>query len=209
MEIPPLLSSSIPIVVTAILTTIGTFFITRHTHRLGIQKDTQLREQHARYIAIRVVCLLDPFVVQCRDVALDSGMDDPKGIRHPQVEEPSQLELPSDLDWKSIRPDLLYRILSFPNEIDSAQKVVSFVASEEAWPPDYLEVFEERSYQYGKLGLAALDLAAELRDTYGLPQKNYGRWDPRRELQGAILKVDESRKMSAKAVPEFPIETSS
>ncbi len=37
-----------------------------------------------------------------------------------------------------------------------------------------------------QLGLAALALAGEIRETYGIPQRDYGNWRPKDTLEAAI-----------------------
>ncbi|MGJ3259794.1 MAG: hypothetical protein ACFE0S_09340 [Rhodospirillales bacterium] len=192
-----------PIVLTAGLTTIGTFFITRYTHGLNLSRESQAREdewkRRASYLAARVVCVLDPFVMACCDVVGDNGIYDPKGVRHIQVSTPT-LELPQDVDWKSISPALMYRILALPNQIEAAEKAVSWVGSELAFPPDYDEAYDERCYQYARLGLTAFDLAAELREMFGLPDQDYGKWNPRSYLEGSSKEEFERRETAGVAL---------
>ncbi len=166
---------------------------------LALSKDRKLRrdelDRNARYLAIRVVCNLDPFVSQCCDVVNDEGEENLAGETHPGVDSPT-ISLPVDVDWKSIRPDLMYRVLSFPNEVEIAKQAVSFIANELSGPPDYSEFFEERIVQYGQLGLAALELAAKIRRAYEIPERDFGEWHPKDTLQRAIAKVNEARKQS-------------
>jgi hypothetical protein len=189
------------IVLTAILTNIGTFYVTRYTLTQSAKNESAARQEeldrHARYLAIRVVCKLDPFVSGCCHVVLDEGAEDQEGVTFPRVEDPV-LSFPEDVDWKTIRPDLMYRILGFPNEMDAAEQSIDFVRDQVAGPPDYEEYFEERTIQYGKLGLAALALADEIRETFAIPQREkHANWDPLKTLEKAVAEAKKQREKSA------------
>ncbi|MHA6642735.1 hypothetical protein [Mesorhizobium sp. A623] len=145
-------------------------------------------------MAIRVVCMLDPFVMGCCDVAAaDTGVPDAEGEIRPDAEEPT-LIFPADVDWRSVGSDMMYRILTLPNEIESAKQTIQFAGDMVAFPPDYDDWFQERTFQYGKLGLSALDLAIDLRAKYSLPLRDYNRYDPRDLLEGVVLKEEEMRR---------------
>jgi hypothetical protein len=200
------------VILTAALTTCGTWVITRYTNGLSLERDRSLRDEerdrHAQYLSIRVLCALEPFVIACCDVAEDNGEEDERGYSTTTVELPS-IAMPQDVDWKSISTDLLYRILSLPNEIADADKTIDFVSSEIASPPDYEEAFAERQIQYGRLGLAALELADELRRTFNIPPRRDSKWNPARQLRDAIERATRPAESDADAVgaiPEAPIE---
>jgi hypothetical protein len=190
------------VVLTALLTNVGTFFITRYTLTRGAEKEEQAkreeRERHARYLAVRVVCVLDPFVLGCCDVVADEGTYDEHQMRQTTVRTPT-LEFPEDVDWRSVKPDLMYRILTLPNEVDNAGRAISAAYDLGDGPPDFDDTFEERSYQYAKLGLAAMDLAREIRTAYGLAHPDYSKWDPRKSLERAFAAEDDRRRMAAEA----------
>jgi hypothetical protein len=126
-------------VATALLAWAGIYF----SSRLGLSKDKRLRKEeldrHARYLAIRVVFRLDPFISGCTDVVNDSGLDDREGITHPNADEPS-ITFPDDVDWKSIDANLMYCVLRFgqrrvhrPARREPAD-VVGFVVAVELFP---------------------------------------------------------------------------
>lgn len=174
-------------VLTSVLTSIATLF----GHRLTVRKDSRdERERHATYVAARVVCMLDMFALRCVDVVNDEGtlID---GELEPAVATPN-LEYP-DLDWKTMDGSLMYRTLALPNEISSADSTIAAQA-EYSSAPDYEEVWAERKFQYGRVGLYALDLAADLRRRYDLPPKDSARWNPRNILDLAYTAEDARRK---------------
>lgn len=190
---------------TAALGILGTLGGVFGGHWMGLRKDRKLRQdeldRHAYYLAIRVVCSLDPFVTGCCEVVNDDGMTDQDGEVVARVEYPN-LMLPADVEWKSINAKLMYRIIGFQNEIDGAGQSISFWA-QESGPPNYDEYFEERILQYGKLGLAALALADELRQIYGIPARDFGNWDPKSILKEATGKITKEREDARARQAEF------
>lgn len=188
------------IVLTALVTTVGTWFVTRYQLKHQTETDKATRqeeiERDGRYIAVRIVCVLDPFALKCCDVIGDVGIYDQEGIRQTVRTTPT-LDYPEDVDWRNVKPDLMYRILTLPNEIEKAIHSISAVIEIVAVPPDYDEVFEERHYQSAKLGLAAMDLARDIRQAYGLAQPDYSRWDPRTTLERAFGAEDKQRQRNA------------
>lgn len=194
------------VVITAALSVIGTLGVTYFGHWLGLLKDKELRQEeldrHARYLAIRVVCKLDPFVSDCCDVIYDTGLPDREGIMDPRVGDPT-LSFPDDVDWKSVKPDLMYRVLGLPNELDIARDAIRFVGAEIAGPPDYEEYFVERTIRYGELGLAAFALANEIRQTYAIPKREYGSRNPKDTLEQSVIKAKKDRAESEARQAKF------
>lgn len=135
--------------------------------------------------------MLDPFVLRCVDVVNDDG-EYVEGELTPQVASPT-VSFPGDLDWKTMDAALMYRVLTLPGEIAAAESTIAAYA-EHSGPPDHDEVWEERKFQYGRVGLYAMDLAADLRSRYGLEPKDYSRWDPRKVLDAAYTAEDARRK---------------
>ena len=71
--------------------------------------------------------------------------------------------------------------------------------AEQAGPPDYEEFFEERQVQFAELGLAAAELADELRRLVKLPgPKQSGKWNPVAAMQTRRAELSERRRERAK-----------
>lgn len=185
---------------TALVTTVGTWFVTRYQLRHEAEAQATARKEeldrHGTYLAVRVASVLDPFVMAAVEVVNDKGIYDQHGELNPDSVEPT-LDLPQDVNWKSIDPHLMDRILTLPNEIASAKRTVSFVGEMISGPPDYDEWFDERRFQWAKLGLMALDLARDLRDRYKLRQPDHSRYEPRDVLEAAFRKEDNMRTKGA------------
>lgn len=144
------------------------------------------RVEDARYLAIRVVCVLDKYLDACAEVVGDDGLAmgqrDKDGYLSPQVPTPKPIEYPDDVDWLSVDHDLMYALLSLPNRCEAANGAVSF-AMDNSFPPDFEDFFEERERRYIDLGLTTADLAERLRKTYAIPALTRGEWDPAARLR--------------------------
>lgn len=156
--------------------------------------ERRTRSRHACYLAIRVVCVLDKYVEGCAEVTVDDGLCygqlDKDGNPSPQVEEPDSPTYPADIDWKSIDHDLMYKILAFPNEVDAANRAIRS-ACEFGGPDD---IFQERRYQYARLGLVAVGIAERLRNMYGIHPLTVGDWDPIEHLRSSKEQIDKIRR---------------
>jgi hypothetical protein len=108
------------------------------------------------------------------------------------------ISLPKDVDWKSISPELAFRIMSIDHRVEYADQTIRAVGDLVAAPPDYEEYFEERIAQYAEVGLAAFALANELRQTYRIPNSEVGSWEPKVRLGKAAAGIKKSRKAARK-----------
>lgn len=156
--------------------------------------DYRTRKRKAAYLAIRVTCVLERFIDGSVSVALDNGGADQQGCLHTTTLQPELNLEELDVDWQSLPLDLMYEILNFPSDIEEANKFIASVAEYVACAPYYEEVFEERHYQYSKLGLKAHDLATRLRAKYGMPQKKFENWDPIEHLVEIKEKIEKLKQ---------------
>ncbi|WP_276366185.1 hypothetical protein [Chryseolinea sp. H1M3-3] len=153
-------------------------------------------ERSARYLAIRIACILDKYVEDCaavvRDDGLSYGQRNVEGCLEPQIKAPGPPVYPADVDWKSIDHEMMYKILSFPSDVEGAEGIIS-AAGEVASPPDYEEWFEERAFWYAQFGLAAHALAGDLSKKYDIQKKTYKDWNPVTELKKELEKLHQRR----------------
>ena len=160
-------------------------------------RDARANKRQARYLAIRIVCVLDEFLGQCTNVVADDGLAfgqrSADGCLEPQVSQPNGLPLPSDVDWRSIDHGLMYRILALPSRIERDNRCISFSA-EHSFPPDYNEFFEERRYRYALIGLEVATLAQTLRSTYGIPAQEIDEWRPVDYLTNEKVNIEKRRE---------------
>ena len=140
------------------------------------------RKKNAKYLAIRVSCILDKFIYDCVNVVQDDGLccgqRNNDGCLEVQVKTPI-LEFDSlSLEWESLSSGLLYEVINFPNDIKHADSSINSVGEYVASPPDYEEYFEERQTKYAELGLRAFELSKKLHVKYSLPIREYQPWNP-------------------------------
>lgn len=181
------------ILITALLTTVGTGLVALLTHQLAVKRDWHAQqERHARYLAIRLVTTLDTFILNCSDVASDHGEADERGDYGTTAPVPA-LILPDDVEWKSLEPSILYDVMALPNQIDLADRSISFVADMIATPPDYSEFFNERQERYARLGLTALEIANKLRTQFEIPVFNIrnDHWDFQTAFEETIIRIED------------------
>jgi len=160
--------------------------------------------RRAKYLAIRVVTILDRFVDQCADVSQDNGyLGNNRGDPVATTDDPSAIIFPDDLDWRSIDHKMAYNLLALDNKIYDANQVIS-AAGDFASAPDYEEYYDARRLQYSLLGLEAASLARQLRDTHDLPRRTFDKWNPETLLEEARSKILASQEREKIRFPIFP-----
>ncbi|HIF4822219.1 TPA: hypothetical protein ACX137_004846 [Serratia marcescens] len=120
------------------------------------------------FIATELVFLLEKFAEGCAQVATDQGEPDQQGEYSPAVKPPELTVLDVSGDWRTLPPLIMYRIRELPILQSEARRDIA-AAAEHSWAPYHKEGFQERQYQYARLGLKALLLARRLRKLAGLP----------------------------------------
>lgn len=159
------------------------------------------RDLDARYLAIRVVCVLDAYIADCASVAADGGRMD---YEHSQlianVVAPEPPIYPEDVDWRCIDQRLMYGILSLPRDARFAAEYMTHVAENAGSPGD--EYFEARSVKYSTLGLRAATLTDSLRAAFNIPAAEHGEWNPA-EVMRQELSSHEAQKR--KRAAEFAL----
>jgi hypothetical protein len=134
----------------------------------GREKRSQDRD--GRYIALRLVAVLERFARECADVIYDNKNADPHDEYDPNnrgvYKLPELGQYPTDADWKALDPLLASRAFSLPTEIDLTKDQIRFW-----WDVvgDEYAMLTEASEQAGKCGYRAWMLATELRSRYQLP----------------------------------------
>jgi hypothetical protein len=84
-------------------------------------------KKELEYLAIRISCILDTFVNGCADVVADDGLcygqPDKDGCRSIQTKAPEFDPLSIEVEWKTLNAEIMYEVLSFPNQIQSVPKM--------------------------------------------------------------------------------------
>lgn len=167
-----------------------------------ILKERRARKREAKYLAVRVVCVLDRFVEDCASTAIDSGEEDEKGYCVPQVQAPDPPTYPNDINWKSIGDSMMYKVLWLPAATERAANYVQG-STDNASPPDYGEYFEARTESYANLGLQAHELSRMLRKQYNLPPVEFLAWDPISRMEDELRRISNRQEMRLKSYEEF------
>jgi hypothetical protein len=125
------------------LISVGTSFVVLLLGQIlwPLVKDSRTKKSEAKYLAVRVVCVLDKFVEDCASTAIDSGEVDEHGNSIARLNAPDPPTYPNDVNWKSIDDTLMYKLLSLPASTERAANYVQG-STENAFPPHYSEYFE-------------------------------------------------------------------
>lgn len=152
--------------------------------------------KNGRYLAIRIVCLLDKYLEDCIEVVKDDGLSygqrTTDGLLEAQVRAPGAPVYPEDVDWKSIDHELMYRLLSLPSEVEAADRLIKATQAI-AEPPNFEDWFEERAYWYCLFGLTACKLVDELCVRYEIRKKTYGSWNPLEDFAKNLELIQDKR----------------
>lgn len=201
-------------VATVILTMVATLTVTYLSHRWTLGRERSLRRQdndrRARFLAIRLVTVLEPFVDDCAEYVGDRGR---KAFQQPPTFTAPlpRLSYPDDVDWTSIDPKLMFRILNLENELDRSSEAVQRVYEESVEPPDYEfdEVLDERRYRFSGLGLEAARIVDDLRELADLDDADWQEtyWNPVEFMTKARREESERRASMEKTVRKLMANT--
>lgn len=159
----------------------------------------QKRKQERAYLATRISLELERFGVGCAAVMNDDGtrfgQPDERGCYSPQVDTPVLDYDKYPVEWQSIRPPLMYSVLSFPQEIDEARRDLEFLDEYEG--PPHIEYMAERQYRYAKLGIRAFELAGMLKQAADLSPASHLEFDTVAHLKREVVKMEALRERIA------------
>lgn len=126
------------------------------------------RKRAANYAALRASSILESFALACANKIDENEEYDTwfHQLNKENVSLPQLESYPKDIDWMSLTPKLVAKSLSFSNEVMLGNRKICLYASAPNASPDDGKDFS--SLVCGLLGLRALNLANELRRSYGL-----------------------------------------
>jgi hypothetical protein len=127
------------------------------------------------------------------DDGLYQGQTDENGYHRVQTTTPKFEPEKLNVEWKSLPAKFLHEILGFPTQANYAQDKVNGAFDYCATPPEFAEGFEERQFQYAKLGLAAAKLAEQLRHLAGLHSGTTGNLNSTEYIKKELAKIEEYR----------------
>ncbi len=151
------------------------------------------------YLCIQIACMLERFIGGCVEVVYDDGLCqgeyDSDGCRSTRVSPPNFEPEIVEVEWKSLPANLMYEVLNLPSNIEVANLRISGAFKYAASPPDYIEGFEERQFQYALLGIKASKLSSKLRNFSKLPERDMGDWNSVDFLKDKVQKIESLRKI--------------
>ncbi|CDN46555.1 hypothetical protein [Neorhizobium galegae] len=197
------------------LTACATLVITGFGVVIGGAKDIFTdywkRRRQVNYHAMLLTVIIDQLIDDCVEVVFDDGFADPDGVKGPSTPTP-KIAWPPTLDWTLLPSDLMYKALLLPGMIRSADESAAFISEHIAGPPYYEEYFQERQDRYAKIGLACLDILNRLKKDYGVHHQDRTHYDPHRQFDDKIVKVEseraEERERQAKMMRELTLKES-
>lgn len=161
-----------PQIITAVASIGGVLSGVSLTHHYTRKREEAAAERKMAadryFIATELVFKLEDFAEDCARVATDKGEPDQQGEYSPAVKLPELTTLDVSGDWRTLPPLIMYRVRELPVLQSEARRAIA-AASEHSWAPYHKEGFQERQYQYARLGLKALILSRRLRKLVCLP----------------------------------------
>lgn len=150
----------------AILSGVCTVFFQSFLTEKREKKATRIE---AFYLATKLVVILDEFAIKCynRSLMVELYCDTNGSLGDSDLNIPELSPFPNDVNWKTLKPDILPKVLSFPNELLQRKKDIA-----ETYSCDGLNINDlliKCSKQSCKYGYMALQLANEIRKRYQIP----------------------------------------
>lgn len=152
------------------------------------------KKARKKYLATRVVSMLEIFVDNCALVLTDDGticgQPDKDGLYYPQIKTPTFEPLLLDVDWLSIDANLMHKILYLPNEVYMANSKIRNLWDHEPHHPDF---FPERYYQYSKLAIKANGIIEELCKEAAIKVSEEHNWFDADLFEEKLKEIEEQR----------------
>ncbi|MCD9087372.1 hypothetical protein [Stenotrophomonas sp. SY1] len=164
------------------------------TSRRERNAEARKAKKDAALLAAIIGGELDKFISSCADVAQDDGTVDPtSGFWDESTAVPSFDPSKFAVEWRSIDEKIMFDIHDLPYQIGFSNGAISDAAEHDS-PPDFPDWFEERQYQYARLGLHCVDIVARLRTAAKLrPRPKTFEWKPEVIFQAKIDKIEAQR----------------
>ena len=120
-------------------------------------------------------------------------VDSATGEEYPSAQLPV-IEYPTDVDWRSLKTELMYDALSLPNILSDIKISLDEIADLQGEPTgDYY--FNYRYKAISEIGIKALDLIGAISKEYDIPGiKRSESYDPLTSFTSTIKRMQEKRK---------------
>lgn len=161
-----------------------THILARCREKMAIKDKAKLeqektdREQAAElcFIGSQLIFILESFVVNCADVAIDKGekekSDDPRAqvVIIPGTEIPEISLAGVEGNWRVLRAWDMYRIMELPGMLLDARVHIANCSEHLSYGADSTELLRIRARYTTPLGLRASSLARRMRKQCGFPE---------------------------------------
>jgi len=169
---------------------LGALIVWLTTYFTEHRKAAATKSRDAAFLGVVVLIHLDKFISECATVASDDGTvlgqasgrdENGEDYYAPQTHTPT-LEIEElKVEWRSIPPQLMYAVYSLPLKIRDALEYLDHV-SDGGWP-DGTEYMAARQERFAQIGVAAADIAQELRVETGIPAVIERKWSAEKHLR--------------------------
>jgi hypothetical protein len=163
---------------TLVIAAVGGIAVALINHFVTWLLSRKANAREARYLAQRLVVVLERFAIECSELVADYNLylQSKGALGRISVLLPEIGAFPTDVDWKTIDAVLVGRALSLSNEYVLASRSVDFCLDLNG---DDRDAAQEASKQAGKCGYRAWKLAVALRVKHKLPENNLTQhtWD--------------------------------
>lgn len=168
------------------------------------------RKKEMAFLAIIVVSKLDRFANDCLAVAHDDGTEHgvPAGDHEdeyvPTVSEPEIQPLDFNVDWKTLPPNLMYKILQIPDRRERIKNLLNNIIEYSNDFPENTEYFFTRREEYCNLGIEVSEISKQLREVAALPPSDWNRTKQLKQVANSLKKKRSDYKRQIASEP--PIE---
>ena len=127
-------------------------------------------DEERLFISTELVFVLEKFVEECVQVALDEGAPHRDNeVYYAKIKQPELILEGVSGDWRTLPAPNMYRIRELPVLLNEANKYLDDFWLSGWEPPENTAFFQARQYQFARLGIKALILSIRLRRLTGLP----------------------------------------
>ncbi|MBI9080533.1 MAG: hypothetical protein JEY79_12430 [Pseudodesulfovibrio sp.] len=131
------------------------------------------KKSEAVYGSSRLAIILEEFALDCVRAVQDTrDALSPHGPTTAHGTLPKLTEYPVGITWEAIKPDLMNRVLSLPNQISLSNGHIQTFNNYVDSSPNHEDTYYECTFECIMRGNQALQLADDLRREYGINQSS-------------------------------------
>ena len=187
---------------------LGALVVWGTTYFMERRKLNWARQENAAHLGVVILVLLERFIADCAKVAGDDGTSQgrPAG-QHADGEEyyTPQTSIPAlnlddlEVEWRAISPGLMYAIHSIALEVTEAEEHLEDVSDNDFPPYDWY--MNARQHQFAKIGVSVADIARQLRNETGIPERPEKEWNAEAFLRDRLRLFEEKQASKQDSLP--------